>query len=97
MCHSSVEAPESMYVKQENQTIKNILSPFMQCPREPMSSVRHSPSKIYTTCRKISHCVTLQPAILKACLPLYWDIYSFLPLPLLSLSVKRTRQVKQVT
>ena len=68
----------------------------MQCPREPMSSVHLSRSKQFTTCKKRSHCVTLQLLVFKACLPLSWDVY-FLPLSLLALSVKRTRQVKQVT
>lgn len=42
--HSSVEAPENMCVKQENQTIKNTLNPLMQCPREPTYSLQLSPT-----------------------------------------------------
>lgn len=68
--HSSAEAPENMCVKQENQTIKNILNLFIQCPRDPMSSMQLSPSKQFTTCKKRSHCATLQLPVFKACLPL---------------------------
>ena len=97
MGHSSVDSPENMCVSQEpnNKEYSESLTQW-QCLREPMSSMQLSPSKQFTICKKRSHCATLQLPVFKACLPLSWDVY-FLPLPLLSLSVKRTRQVKQVT
>lgn len=41
-CHSSVEVPGRVCVKQENQTIINLLASLRQCPRESMSYVQQS-------------------------------------------------------